>query len=122
MQHSINPSDSRFAVSFRFDAAGSSRTSPPVYEALSVRPVSTARNAVFNKELLCKTWEIDYNDGKSSVFNGPVWFYGTDDSWRTVSNSEPIVGDSWLWDADASNTWAFGDCTGYKSDCEKSER
>lgn len=110
---SINPSDSRFAVSFRFDAAGSSRTSTPVYEALSVRPVSTARNAVFNKELLCKTWEIDYNDGKSSVFNGPVWFYGTDDSWRTVSNSEPIVGDSWLWDADASNTWAFGDCTGY---------
>lgn len=110
---SINPSDSRFAVSFRFDAAGSGRTSTPVYEALSVRPVSTARNAVFNKELLCKTWEIDYNDGKSSVFNGPVWFYGTDDSWRTVSNSEPIVGDSWLWDADASNTWAFGDCTGY---------
>lgn len=52
---SINPSDSRFAVSFRFDAAGSSRTSTLVYEALSVRPVSTARNAVFNKELLCKT-------------------------------------------------------------------
>lgn len=110
---SINGQNNQFAVSFRFDAAGSSRTSTPCYQALSVRPVSTARNAVFNKELLYKTWEIDLNEGKSSMFNGPVWFYGTADSWRTVSNNEPIVGDSWLWDADASNTWAFGDCTGY---------
>lgn len=110
---SINGADGKFAVSFRFDAAGSSRTSTPLYQALSVRPVSTARNTVFNKEILYKTWEIDYNDGKCVMFNGPVWFYGTADSWRTVSNNEPIVGDSWLWDADASNTWAFGNCTGY---------
>lgn len=110
---SINGSNSQFAISYRFDAAGSSRTTSPVYQALSVRPVSTARNAVFNKEDLFKTWEIDYNAGSSIMFNGPVWFYGTADSWRTVSNNEPVVGDSWCWDADASNTWAFGDCTGY---------
>lgn len=110
---SINAQNSQFAVAFRFDAAGSSRTSTPCYQALSVRPVSTARNAVFDRELLHKTWEIDFIDGKSSMFNGPVWFYGTADSWRTVSNNEPVVGDSWLWDADATNTWAFGDCTGY---------
>ena len=110
---SINPTNGEFAISFRFDASGSSRTTTPLYQALSIRPVSTARNAAFDKELLYKTWEIDYNDGKSIMFNGPVWFYGTDDSWRTVSNGEPVVGDSWLWDADASNTWAFGDCTGY---------
>lgn len=110
---SINPGSEQFAVAFGFSASNSNRTSTPLYEALSVRPVSTARNVVFDKSLLYKTWEIDYNDGKSLKFNGPVWFYGTADSWRTVSNNEPIVGDSWRWDADASNTWAFGDCTGY---------
>lgn len=110
---SINPSNDQFAVSFSFNASNSSRASSPLYEALSVRPVSTARNVAFDKSLLYQTWEIDYNDGKTVMFNGPVWFYGVDDSWRTVSNNEPIVGDSWLWDADASNTWAFGNCTGY---------
>ncbi|MCI8999062.1 MAG: hypothetical protein HFJ95_08730 [Muribaculaceae bacterium] len=110
---SINPGNEQFAVAFNFSSSYSSRTSTPLYEALSVRPVSTARNVVFDKSLLYKTWEIDYNDGKCVKFNGPVWFYGTADSWRTVSNGEPIVGDSWKWDADASNTWAFGDCSGY---------
>ncbi|MDE5919632.1 MAG: hypothetical protein K2H05_09010 [Duncaniella sp.] len=109
---SINAGDAQFAVSYRFGSAGSSRTTTPLYEALSVRPVSTARNVPFKKELLCKTWEIDYNEGECLVFNGPVWFYGTQDSWRTVSNGEPIVGDSWLWDADKTNTWAFGNCNG----------
>lgn len=109
---SINSGDPRFSVSYRFANNGSSRASTPVYEALSVRPVSTAKNVPFNKEYLCKTWEIDYNDGASLMFNGPVWFYGTDDSWRTVSNKEPVVGNSWSWEADATNTWAFGDCTG----------
>ncbi len=78
-----------------------------------MRPVSTARNVRFDKNLLFKTWVIDYNEGECKVFNGPVWFYGTDDSWRTASNGEPVVGDSWLWDADKTNTWAFGNCTGY---------
>jgi len=110
---SINPTNSQYAIAYRFGADGNNRTSTPVYEALSVRPVSTARNAVFDSALLYKTWEIDYNEGASLLFNGPVWFRGTDDSWATVMNGEPIVGDSWLWDADASNTWAFGDCTGY---------
>lgn len=110
---SINPSDGGFAVAYRFSTGGSSRTTTPLYEALSVRPVSTARNVRFDKNLLFKTWVIDYNEGECKVFNGPVWFYGTDDSWRTASNGEPVVGDSWLWDADKTNTWAFGNCTGY---------
>lgn len=110
---SINPSDGSFAVDFTFSEGASTRSTAPVYEGLSVRPVSTAHKAAFVKENLFTTWEIDYKDGKSQTFNGPVWFMGTGDSWRTISNGEPIVGDSWLWDADASNTWAFGDCTGY---------
>ncbi len=109
---SANPSDEKFAVSYRFASAGASRTTTPVYEALSVRPVSVARNVPFEKELLFKTWEIDYNNGECLMFNGPVWFYGTDDSWRTVTNGEPVIGDVWCWDADKNNTWAFGDCNG----------
>lgn len=110
---SINPSNEQFAVSFGFNSSNSSRSSVPLYEALSVRPVSTARSAKFDKSLLYQTWEIDFNEGKSVMFSGPVWFYGVDDSWRTISNKEPIVGDSWSWEADASNTWAFGNCSGY---------
>lgn len=110
---SINPSDGRFAISFNFGKSGQNRASSPIYEALSVRPVSTARNVALNLDLLCQTWEIDYNNGECVNWNGPVWFYGTDDSWATVTNNEPVTGDSWCWDADKSNTWAFGDCTGY---------
>lgn len=110
---SINPTNGSYAISYGFDASTSGRTTTPLYEAISIRPVSTAQNVVLNKDFLYKTWEIDYNEGSSIMFNGPVWFYGVDDSWRTVSNKEPIIGDSWCWDADASNTWAFGNCTGY---------
>lgn len=110
---STNENDHGFCISYQFSASNSTRAITPVYQALAVRAVSTARNVKLDKAMLCKTWEIDYNEGKTINFNGPVWFYGTQDSWKTVTNNEPTFGDSWLWDADASNTWAFGDCTGY---------
>lgn len=110
---SINQSNKQFNMAFQFGSAGKSRTSTPVYQALSVRPVSTARNVRPDLSQLYQTWEIDYNDGETIRWNGPVWFYGTDDSWATVTNHEPIVGNSWCWEADKGNTWAFGDCTGY---------
>ncbi|MDE6268177.1 MAG: hypothetical protein K2M04_03750 [Muribaculaceae bacterium] len=110
---SINASNKQFNVAYQFGSAGNSRTSTPVYQALSVRPVSTARNVVPDMSILYQTWEIDYNNGETVKWNGPVWFYGTDDCWATVTNGEPLVGDSWCWDADKTNTWAFGDCTGY---------
>lgn len=109
----INSNNNQFAVSYSFSSSSAQRTSTPVYTGLSVRPVSTARTVAFDKSLLYNTWEIDYNDGASLFFAGPVYFYGTDDSWRTISNGEPVVGDSWAWEADASNTWAFGgECPG----------
>ncbi|MCC8112851.1 MAG: hypothetical protein LIP03_02425 [Bacteroidales bacterium] len=109
---SVNSGNNQYSVAYTFNSGNASRTSVPVYEALSVRPVSTARNVVFNPEYLYKTWGIDYSDGVSSTFAGPVYFYGTDDSWRTISNNEPVVGDSWAWEADYTNTWAFGNCSG----------
>lgn len=107
---SINETDTRFAMSYLFNNSGNARSTTPVYQALSVRPVSVAKNVVFDKSLLYKTWEIDLTvDGKFQKFQGPTYFYGTDDSWATVTNNEPIVGDTWLWDADfANNAWAVG--------------
>lgn len=107
---SVNPTDSRFAMSYVFTATGNNRTSTPVYQALSVRPVSTAKNIKFDKTLLVGTWEIDLNDdGGFKTFHGPTYFYGSDDSWETVTNGAPVVGDSWCWDADfAGNAWAVG--------------
>lgn len=110
MSGSINGSDPRFAMSYLFSQSGNARSTTPVYQALSVRPVSVAKNVVFDKSLLFKTWEIDLTDnGEHKVFPGPTYFYGTDDSWATVTNNEPIVGNSWSWEADfAGNSWAVG--------------
>lgn len=116
---SANTGDSNFAMSFLFTQSGQNRATTPVYQALSIRPVSVAKNIPFDKTLLYKTWEIDLtSDGKYQVFAGPTYFYGTDDSWRTITNGEPIVGDSWAWEADfAGNSWAVGgsaaNCQGY---------
>lgn len=107
---SINASDPQFAMSYLFSNSGHARSTTPVYQALSVRPVSVAKNVPFDKTLLYKTWEIDLtDDGEYKVFPGPTYFYGTDDSWATVTNHEPIVGDSWAWEADfATASWAVG--------------
>lgn len=107
---SVNVSDNRFAMSYQFSSAMATRATVPVYQALSVRPVSTAKNVPFKKELLYKTWEIDLkSDGSYVTFHGPSYFYGLDDCWSTVSNGEPVIGDSWSWDADyAGNTWIVG--------------
>ena len=95
---SANMSNNKFAVDYEFSAKGGARASRAVYEALSVRPVSTARNVKFDKALLCKTWHFDLRaDGTTAHFGGPLFYYGTDDSWGSVSNGETVVGDSWNW-------------------------
>lgn len=110
---SIVGEGSKFAVAYNFSSSTSGKINAPVYQGLSARAVSTARNVPFDKSLLYNTWEIDFNEGKSIRFAGPVHFYGVDDSWRTVTNKEPIVGDVWGWEAGTDATWAFGDCAGY---------
>lgn len=115
---SINASDKKFAMSYHFNSATNLRATTPVYQALAIRPVSTAKNVPFQKELLFKTWEIDLKeDGSYITFAGPSYFYGMDDSWNTISNGEPILGDSWSWEADfAGNSWLVGNaknCRGY---------
>lgn len=117
---SVNPSDSKYAMSYLFNNSGAyARSTTPVYQALSVRPVSVAKNVKFDKTLLYKTWELDLTtEGEYKTFPGPTYFYGADDSWRTITNNEPVVGDSWAWEADfAGNSWAVG---GSAANCQGS--
>lgn len=110
---SVNVNDSDYAMSYIFNSGTDAKTTTPVYQALSVRAVSTARNVALDKSLLYKTWEIDMkDDGTSSIFNGPVYFYGVDDSWKSLTNNQPVVGDSWSWEAGSDQTWAFDGATG----------
>lgn len=57
-----------------------------------------------------KRWVLDIDaDGVSRYFNGPVYFYGTDDCWESITGGESIDGDSWSWEADYSSVagWQF---------------
>ena len=98
---SVNKSAPDFAISYSFSNGQNDKTTTPRYQALSVRPVTVAKNVPFNKALLNKKWVIDLNaDGESFRFDGPLYYYGTDDSWATVTNNEgAYLGsiDSWNW-------------------------
>ncbi|MBD1432011.1 hypothetical protein H8B06_04170 [Sphingobacterium sp. DN00404] len=60
-----------------------------------------------------KTWYLDLDgEGLSRYFVGPLFFYGMDDSWVTVTEGKTIEGDSWNWKPDyKGNSWlmAAGD-------------
>ena len=106
---SVNGGNSQYAVDYEFTSSAKARSTRATYEALSVRPVSTAKNVKFNKELLYNTWHIDLRaDGSHAHFDNPCWFMGTDDSWRTITNGEPIVGDTWLWAPGSGDSWVYG--------------
>ena len=107
---SVNGSNSQFAVDYEFTSSVKARSTRAVYEALSVRPVTVARDVKFDKKLLYNTWHIDLRaDGSHAHFAGPAYFMGTDDSWRTITNGEPVVGNCWVWEADyAGNSWVIG--------------
>lgn len=108
---SINATDNRFAMAYSFDKNAARRTTTPVYQALAIRPVSVAKNVKFDKnKLIGLTWEIDLRqDGSHYKFDGPSYFYGNDDSWATVTNNQPVVGNSWCWAPDfAGNSWVVG--------------
>lgn len=56
-----------------------------------------------------KTWYLDLDENAvSRYFAGPLYFYGTDDSWETVTNGVklPKEADSWNWSPDyKGNSW-----------------
>jgi hypothetical protein len=54
-----------------------------------------------------KTWYLDLNaSGVSKFWQGPLYFYGTNDSWLSVTDGKTVGGDSWNWCPSWSgNTW-----------------
>lgn len=54
-----------------------------------------------------KTWVLDLDaTGTSRFFTGPLFFYGTDDSWETVTDGKNVEGDVWNWSPDyKGNSW-----------------
>lgn len=62
-----------------------------------------------------KTWVLDLfpkdeAPSYAKYFVGPLYFYGTDDSWATVTEGQTVEGDSWNWKADwaGNGSWLFG--------------
>ena len=95
---SVNTTNTQFAVDYEFSASAGSRATRAAYEALSVRPVTVARNVKLDKSMLYHTWYLDVDEeGKCRKYSCPLYFYGSDDSWRTVTNGEPVQGDVWSW-------------------------
>lgn len=54
-----------------------------------------------------KVWQLDLDaNGKSVYFSGPLYFYGTNDSWESVTEGKDVGGDSWNWSPDyPGNSW-----------------
>lgn len=56
-----------------------------------------------------KTWYLDLDaQSVSRYFDGPLYFYGTDHSWATVTDGEAGEGDIWNWNpAYKGSEWLF---------------
>ena len=102
----VNPSNSQYAVTFQFASGNNARSTTPVYQAMSVRPISTSRNVKFDRTLLYQKWYLDNGqDGKQHVFQGPFTQYGSSDNWKTVANGEPNLSQSIHWEMGTDNGW-----------------
>lgn len=103
---SINVSDNQFAMSYHFTNAIATRATTPVYQALAVRAVSTAKNVPFDRSLLYGKWYIDNGqDGGQHVFEGPFTQWGKTYNWAIVSNGQPFLEDPVHWEMGVDNGW-----------------
>lgn len=103
---SINVSDNQFAMSYHFTNAIATRATTPVYQALAVRAVSTAKNVPFDRSLLYGKWYIDNGqDSEQHVFEGPFTQWGKTYNWAIVSNGQPFLEDPVHWEMGVDNGW-----------------
>lgn len=113
----VNPTNSSFAVTYQFNQGLDTKTTTPVYQAVAVRPVSTAKNVPFKKELLQTKWYLDNGQtGAQKIFQGPYTQYGITDSWATISNGQPNIEQSIYWEMGTGNGWigyTYGKDYGY---------
>ena len=101
-----DPADSEHGVAVVVSSSGVEVSAANLWEDLAIRPVQTLSRAI-DTDLLCKTWALDLDaDGNSVYWDGPLYYYGTDDNWNSVTNGWTISGDTWNWcPIWAENTW-----------------
>jgi len=94
------------AQSFSVNASSANISAELLENLFSVRPVRKSAN-VLDPANLVNTWYIDLNEaGVSFRFDGPLYYYGTDDNWNTCADGEPGSGNSWNWcPVWKDNTW-----------------
>lgn len=104
---SIDDADGDYGTCLSFNAGESAISSVSLRnKGLAIRAVRLP-NRPMNLDYLHQEWSIDLNElGKSAVFAGPLYYYGTDDNWNSVTNGYKISGDTWSYCPDwAGNTW-----------------
>ena len=105
---SVDAVDAGHASALTISGGKAAVTGANRYEGLAIRAVRTP-NHPMNVEYLYKSWKIDLDDqGKCAVWDGPLYYYGTEDSWNTVTNGYALGKghDSWNWcPVYAENTW-----------------
>ncbi len=106
---SMDDVDADHASALSICEDGAKVASANLYEGLAIRAVRMPSYPL-EIEKLCKTWALDLDaDGKSVVWGGPLSFYGTADSWNTITNGYAVSGDSWSWEPVwAENDWICG--------------
>jgi hypothetical protein len=93
----IDGSNNSFGRTLQFTSASAGLETLGRYVAASIRPVKK-QPLEFKKALLQNTWYIDLdNRGKSYLWDGPLYFYGSQDCWTTISDGDQLAGDSWCW-------------------------
>ena len=102
----VDVADSEYGIALALNSSEVSVSSANLYKGLAIRPVQTLSRKL-DTDLLCKTWALDLDASGSSIYwDGPLYYYGTDDSWNTVTNGWDISGDVWNWcPIWAENTW-----------------
>lgn len=105
---SVDAVDGNYAAALSLTDAAAKVTAAQRYEGLAIRAVRTP-NRPMELSYLYKTWSIDLDaNGKSYVWDGPLYYYGTEDSWNTVTNGYSLGEghDSWNWcPSYADNSW-----------------
>ena len=99
-------SSSSFAEAFEVNSQSANLTAQQVVNRLAIRPVKRG-SSTLDASLICNTWYIDLDQfGTRCVFDGPLYYYGTDDTWASVTDGDIVAGDSWNWCPKWSeNTW-----------------
>jgi hypothetical protein len=93
----IDGSNNSFGRTLQFTSASAGLETLGRYVAASVRPVKK-QPLEFKKSLLENTWYIDLDSrGKSYLWDGPLYYYGSQDCWTTISDGDQLAGDSWCW-------------------------